>query len=607
MKKPWSLSTTVRNPERLRDLLIVLQQLEGQEWNKDNQNKYQTLLIQNRLYGYGSPQFYNGLTQKHIEIIDDASKPLSFKISQEIFESKNYKDSSMRGRQSINPLKKFGLVQTNNKKVSTTDLGRLFLKDNFDYEEIFFKTFLKWQLPNPDSNDYKLKDGYNIKPFIGVLHLINKVNQKSQKLGEKAKGISKQEFSLFCPLLVNYKDIESYADKILSLRKQIQGKKPKAQKTIFENYRKQFALEFTSNETKDIETFLKNLKDYGDNAIRYFRLTRFLYIRGNGFYVDLEPRRAVEIENLLKFDDASSKEFKNKAEYLNYISNIVEPQLPWESQNELVKIIKNLLQDITEYETKLNEAPQEIKQYNSFDENNLKKYITELRTYRRALQNKENHQKSQKIEQVQDYISQLQKIFDYDDRPILLEKLLSLGLNALNDAITIKPNYPVGDDNEPTFTAPANTPDIECYYEKFNAICEVTMLNGRDQWYNEGQPVMRHLRDFEDKNQSKPSYCLFVAPKLHRDTANTFWTAIKYEYEGRKQNIIPLTIGNFITLLKALVKFKTAGKFLKHDEILSLYDNIIQNSQSCSNANDWLETIPNTINSWEQNLSVNYC
>ena len=408
-------------------------------------------------------------------------------------------------------------------------------------------------------------------------------------------------------MLVNYKDIENYAEKILFLRKQIQGKSKKEQKIIFESYRKQFALEFTNNEEKDMGKFLKNLKDYGDNAIRYFRLTRFLYIHGNGFYVDLEPRRAVEIENLLKLDDASSKEFENKAEYLNYISNIVEPQLPWESQNELIKIIKHLLQDISEYEIKLNEPTKEIKLYNSFDENNLKKYITELRTYRRTLQNKENHQKSQKIEQVQDYISQLEKIFTYEDRPILLEKLLSLGLNALNDAITIKPNYPVGDDNEPTFTAPANTPDIECYYEKFNAICEVTMLNGRDQWYNEGQPVMRHLRDFEDKNQSKPSYCLFVAPKLHRDTTNTFWTAIKYEYEGKKQNIIPLTINNFISLLKALVKFKTAGKFLKHDEILSLYDNIIQNSQSCSNANDWLETIPNTITSWEQNLSVNYC
>ena len=125
----------------------------------------------------------------------------------------------------------------------------------------------------------------------------------------------------------------------------------------------------------------------------------------------------------------------------------------------------------------------------------------------------------------------------------------------------------MGDDNEPTFTAPANTPDIECFYETHNAICEVTMLTGRDQWYNEGQPVMRHLRDFENKDTSKTSYCLFIAPKLHRDTVNTFWTSIKYEYEGRAQKIVPLSIGQFVQLLKALIAIKEQGGFLNHTKL----------------------------------------
>lgn len=33
MRKPWSISTTVRNPERLRDFLKVLQQLEKRIYN----------------------------------------------------------------------------------------------------------------------------------------------------------------------------------------------------------------------------------------------------------------------------------------------------------------------------------------------------------------------------------------------------------------------------------------------------------------------------------------------------------------------------------------------------------------------------------------------
>lgn len=84
---------------------------------------------------------------------------------------------------------------------------------------------------------------------------------------------------------------------------------------------------------------------------------------------------------------------------------------------------------------------------------------------------------------------------------------------AIDDAKEISPNYSVGDDNLPLFTAAGNNPDIECRYSSFGMICEVTLLRGRDQWFNEGQPIMRHLREFEnrDQNKSLDNYCLFLA------------------------------------------------------------------------------------------------
>ena len=228
--------------------------------------------------------------------------------------------------------------------------------------------------------------------------------------------------------------------------------------------------------------------------------------------------------------------------------------------------------------------------------------IKELRGYRRELQDEEIYRQSQAIEQLESYIEDLENIYDFEDRPILLEKLSALGLQALNDAIKIRPNYPVGDDNEPTFTAPANTPDIECFYESFNAVCEVTMQTGRAQWYHEGQPVMRHLRDFEKRHKNKPSYCLFIAPKLHRDTVNTFWTAIKYEYEGQPQRIIPLSIQHFVFILKILLQLKTEEKFLKHSDISRLYNDILDSSNLFNNSSEWLKSIPNTISLWRESL-----
>lgn len=605
MKKPWSITTTLRNPERLRDFLLVLREIEGQKWDRDNQRKYQILLIKNRVYGYGNTQFYSGLSKDQVSLIDDISREITFVEAEQIFNLKNYEDPAMRGRQSINPLKKLGLVAIKDGKVFITSLGKLLVKEDFDFGEMFFRSFLKWQIPNPDSRDYSYENGDDIKPFIGVLHLINQVNQKTVALGDSPKGISKEEFSIFAPTLVTHKDIGSYADKIIALRKRIDGKSKQEKKVIVDQYKKDFAQDFlgTTNQA-EVKKLLNNLKDYGDNALRYFRLTRYLYIRGGGYYVDLEPRRSVEIENLLASDDSRSIVFKSADEYLEYISDINEPKLPWETKEKYIEIIDKLIQEVREYETKLSFKPRVIAEYHNFNDDQLRKLGQELRDYRRDLQNQETHQESQSLEKVNEYIASLENIFDAEDKPITLEKMASLGLNALNDALRIQPNYPVGDDNEPTFTAPANVPDIECFYERFNAICEVTMLTGRDQWYNEGQPVMRHLRDFENKNSGKQTYCLFIAPRLHRDTINTFWMAIKYEYEGRPQKIVPLSIGNFIELLKTLLEIKQQGKFLKHTELSELYEEILAASKKHNDPSDWIQNIPTVIHSWKQTINA---
>lgn len=603
MKKPWSITTTLRNPERLRDFLIILRQLENSEWNSESQKAFQVLLIQNRKYGYGNPQFYNGLPRESVSLIDNLSRAISFGQAEDIFNAKNYEDPPMRGRQSINPLKKIGLVAIKNNRIFITDLGKLFMKDNFDIGEVFFRSFLKWQIPNPDSRDYPEDEGYDIKPFIGTLHLINKVNQKDISRGNKPKGISKQEFSLFVPTLVHYKNINDYAERIIALRKKLISKPQKEQRKCLESYKRQFAIEFLeSNDKNKISKFLNNLQDYGDNAIRYFRLTRYIRIRGGGFYIDLEPSRSIEINALLSYDNAKAKSFVSKKAYLEYISDISQPYLPWETSEKHIEIIERLVREIREHETSLKKKNIDLENYQKMQNDELRIYIAELREYKRSLQNSLDYKNSQTKEQIENCVHKLKTIFEHDERPILLEKLSALGLQALNDALRIQPNYPVGDDNEPTFTAPANTPDIECFYDSFNAICEVTMLKNREQWYNEGQPVMRHLRDFEKKHPSKPSYCLFIAPSLHRDTINTFWTAVKYEFEGSPQKIIPLSISHFILILETLLQMKVELRFLRHAQLSLLYDNILSTVDSINSSIEWIESIPKTISSWRESI-----
>ncbi len=595
----WSVSTTVRNPERIRSFLKVLKEMEGEFWTKETQKKYQILLIKNKVYGYGEPQFHNGLPSKYDNWLN---KNITYEQAEKILEYKDYKGGGdMRGRQSFNPIRKMGLAYIDNdKRIRITSFGNYFLQENYDLGEIFFRSFLKWQYPNPDANKYKKDEGYNIKPFIATLHIIKKVNDLCEKRGIKIKGISKIEFAIFVVSLSNYKEIDSRAKEIVDFRIKYETiKNGDERKKYIKNY---FNKHF--NEYESIE----NAFEYTDNIIRYFRLTRYIFIRGNGWYIDLEPRRIIEINSIIENDNASALEFKSKEEYVLYLGDITRPILPWENNKKLVEVINLLTKEIDLKHNELSEKklslpPKPKTDILSPNIETLKNLIKQLREYRRKLFEIELHIQSQSINKIEEYIKTLSEIFKISkNRPVELERIVTLSLNALNDALEIKPNYPTGDDNEPTFTAPANKPDIECYYDSFNAICEVTLLTNKSQWFNEGQPVMRHIRDFENNNKEKETYCLFIAPKIHRDTINTFWFAVKYEYEGAPQKIVPLSITQFIELLLTLKELKQKGYFLTHKKLKELYDTIIEQTKQVSNSEIWIKKIPEIINNWKKTL-----
>jgi hypothetical protein len=607
MKKQWSISTTVREAERIRNFLVALQELNGEEWNNDTQKKYQIILIQKRFYGL-TGQFFNDLTDSQITLLKSPNN-ITFEQAKEIFDTKNYEDPPMRGRNSFSPLKKMGLANIINRRIHITSLGEYLLRDDYDLGELFFRFFLKWQLPNPDSRDFKEEDGFYIKPFLGTLHLINRVNHKWESLGKEAKGISKEEFNIFVTSLIHYEKLEEQSQRIIDLRLECENKNPQEQKQIIDDYKLDFAKEFLGNVPEEkINKFIDNCKEYGDNVLRYFRLTRFFYIRGNGYYIDLEPRRSVEIVSLLETDNAAPIIFHNRRDYQSYISDINRPTLPWETRSSLREIAENLISDlrtINEHLNRLGIVSSEL-EYNDvtiMPEVDLKQYIKELRERRHKLQERILNFEAQHIDKIEFYINQLENIYSLPGKKsIVLEKLTTLALNALNDALEVNPNYPVGDDNEPTFTAPANKADIECFYNEFNAVCEVTMLTNRSQWYNEGQPVMRHVRDFENKYTNKSVYCLFIAPKLHKDTIETFWMSVKYGYRGNTQRIIPMSIKQLINILKLLLNLKKENKQFQHQDLLNLYDNVIELTGSVEHSDEWINQIPNAINAWKEQI-----
>src|SRR3989339_1819015 len=101
MKKTWSLSTTVRSPERILPFLKVLKEIEGENFDKIGQEKFQMLLIQNRLY---KPTGLNSTQLGYYETLEDKMKITE---AEEIFGTmvertkELQKDRGLRGRTSV--------------------------------------------------------------------------------------------------------------------------------------------------------------------------------------------------------------------------------------------------------------------------------------------------------------------------------------------------------------------------------------------------------------------------------------------------------------------------------------------------------------------------
>lgn len=596
----WSMSTTIREAERIEGFLKTATELEGKEWNQLTQMEFQIRLIKNRQYLNNSDnaQTFNKLNEKQCDILRDKSKKMTFEEAKEIFEAKKYEDPPMRGRQSMSPLVKLGLVYIINEKVTISDVGRKLAENKIEFDEFMMDSLLKFQYPNPYEGGFR---DWNTKPFINTLRLIKRVNERCNDLGMKEKGISKHEFGIFALSLKSYKDVNMVAEKVIKFREEYESLREIERDDYVRNYTKDYLENFKNPES--------NTSEYTDNMIRYMRLTKYIYIRGryNYTYIDLEPRRMTEINSILETDDGHALEFTEE-QWRNYMGVYGTYKLPFETEEKLKKILREITSEIKELEKELNIESSSISIEDEHNMDNIKLRIKEYRAYRRELQNqkikKEYHENTNKIEEA------IQALIDIRDRnranlakkySIELEKWSNIALNIINDSLLIKPNAPVGDDNEPTYTAPSGVADIECYYKDFSSICEVTMLCNRDQWYNEGQPVMRHLRDFESSNTELPNYCLFIAPSLHQDTINTFFNSVKFQYEGKKQKIIPITINQLIYILETIKILQEKGKTLKHKSVMKLYE-ACSDDERIENSIMWREYIEQQLELWRKEL-----
>lgn len=414
----WSMSTTIREAERIIGFLRTAALLDGRLWDKPCQCMFQTLLIQHHEYlkDTDNAQVRNKLSNEQVEALSAWDKEMSYQMAESIFNAKEYKDPDMRGRQSMSPLVKLGLVYYEGKVIRISDMGKKLLNGDITFEDMMLDALLKYQYPNPADSGFR---NWNTKPFINALRLIKRVNEICKSQGDKAKGISSREFGIFVLSLKNYQDIDRIANLLLNFRKERDKHETERAK---EQYTNQYIEEYLS----DFNNPIKNCKEYTDNMIRYFRMTKYIYIRGkyDHTYIDLEPRRMTEINSILENDNGAAKPFSLES-WNDFMGVYGTYQLPFESIEKLTTIANDIVNEIREIETILHIQPTPKAIPNNVA--GLKQYIKEQREYRTYLQNlsikQEVHQDYAKINETIESLTDI-----YKHKTAKLAKKLSIEL-----------------------------------------------------------------------------------------------------------------------------------------------------------------------------------
>jgi len=502
----------------------------------------------------------------------------------------------MRGRQSANPLNKLGLAVAIQRlgEVRITPAGRLLLDNPSQSSEILFRCLLKLQFPNPLSRDFREEYGFYIAPFTAVLRLLDYLRTKGKN------GLTQAEFCYFVTTWLDIRELEAQAERILQFAR-LSGKKRT-------DYLQEWLKEFYGKEVSFKDTKVSNLFDYGDNTMRYFRYTKYFSVVGSlgSWFIDIEPTRAKEVEMLLQEMDGTPKMFKQGtlSNYLEYIGNPDLPELPWRSNEKLCIVIRDLQEQfrqlgfMTEASNRLITASPSPLASSS----ELEQWLSDLRTLLKeqslAARLQQNKWQASVLSNLQATLLKTGKQREQRLEPADLEKLITDILIAIDDADDILPNYPMDDLGNPISHAPGNRPDIECQYKDFRLVVEVTLDSSKNQWFREGQPVMRHLREFENRfTDSLPTFCIFLAPRVHQDTYSQFWIAVRYEYDGRPQKIVPMDFQQFGQVLGAIVRHLEAYRRFDSLRLLELLDKSVSVS-SLEGYNQWREHICKTINEW---------
>lgn len=641
----WTIgSTTVRNPDRLRDGLQILKDhLDEQEWNNPQQEKFFNLLREHGIY----------------EMEDEDYRNMTSERKQE------------HARKWISVLNQLGFCfayESSEKPVIITDAGRALLNNPEIEDEVFLRQLLKYQKPCalPKQNGASFGN-VSVLPFIVSLKIVYQL-----------QGLSKEEISIFLNTTIRMRDIDNVIKQIKEYRSQrdkIEGRVKKRGfyfrtqlsrleevfageinervpliKSLVSEYKenytfisskqgKQLLADITrggkgSNTVKakkaqlDITEAVKTdrglvgakdvflnyylplkidtLKDYADLTVRYLRKSGLFSISRDKLIT------ITEREDLIKSLLAKEWNIIVDKEYLDYLWSDSLPVLPSDKTDYLkkhltvIKAKEKVLFDKVGARESMSLVGEKIipgkdilqlKQQSRIIERNLL-YLKEIEFY----YSQREESQIDDIIKFYDQILNRQILGGEAYYPAYLEWntwRMFLAIDTLSNKPYEARRFRLDDELQPIDHAPGNGADMVFEYDNFILVTEVTLTVRDNQWNTEAEPVPRHVAKIQAANKGKEVYGFFVAPQIDTNTVLQFFNSREHSVNDEIMilTIIPFTIEQVKLLLSIFRQKRFSIQDMKR-----LFESIKSEIPPARDALDWYKKIPATIDNWAQKL-----
>lgn len=460
-----------------------------------------------------------------------------------------------------------------------------------EIEEIYARQFVCYELPN--SLEGSFPEG-KMKPFILLLQVLNLLRDGGYD------GLSKFETGLF---------LQKFQDHTAELPQKIVDQ--------VLQYRQELAACTSARQTRELKNRYKEalrddiginpnsvVSDYSDTTFRYFSLSG-LFTR-IGRTIVIRPNKQEFVDRLLESEPTFLFETNSQAYLDSFYKNTYS--LPTDNREFALREIDILKAGIRDRGNALLVQANALNDTSTLDE--IQAIRFQLIEYNNWEREEDFANEQQQPEAIRDIINYLRVLNgenipdgpEIDDRPAYLEWAVWRSFLAIDDLVS--PAYqtrrfPVDQDFHPRNTAPGGGADLLFEFETYVLVVEVTLTTSHRQMAVESEPVRRHTVQYKEQFPDKDVYCLFIAPSVDNNVAETFRIGVWYKQDDEEfVNIVPMNLSDFINAMEALSIFKYSnGHFKNLIERCLVFRNV--------RAPQWKTNISNEVNVWRERIIAN--